>query len=64
MRHVSACFAGILLVTRHGFEQLERRGHHDKESHVRRMMIARKSCFSGSETEEEDGDENSDDDGV
>jgi hypothetical protein len=62
MRHVSECFAGIRLVTGHGFEQLERCGHHDKDCHVRRRMSARKSFFPGSETEEEDDDDSEDED--
>jgi hypothetical protein len=57
MRHVSRCFAGIGLVTGHGFEQLERCSHHDKDSHVRRLMSAPKSFFPGSETKEEDDDD-------
>ncbi len=60
MRHVLGCFAGIRLVTGHGFEQLERCGHHDKDSHVRRLMSARKSFFPSCETDDEDDDDSED----
>ena len=40
-----------------GFEQLERRGHHDKDSHVHRLMSARKLYFLGSESEKGDYDD-------